>query len=299
MNTITLIRPHYHRTSQFASQQPQTCKLHTAAPYPLLLAELCGLQSLPIAAMCAAAQDLNLKLNWLKVTPISLQLGRSAVIGSYPNEPLLTQSEAEQLASDLNTVFQHENLIFHATGHDLLLGSSLELGISTTSLQTIQGQNLLPYLPKGSRSAYWHKLFTELQMFCHQHPLNQARKDSQSTIDALWLWGEGALPATVPSSPWKQIYSDAHWLKDYAAYLHTSLQQLQAGVWPTDNSIVNDSLFVLEQLTADQQFLEFLHKLSNKPQVKIILYPGDGNCYHLLQQQTSAWQKLKAFFNYD
>lgn len=60
------------------------------------------------------------------------------------------------------------------------------------------GANLLDCLPDGTAGRVWRRLFTEAQVILHNHPVNAARVAAgRRPVNALWLWGAGALPGSV------------------------------------------------------------------------------------------------------
>ena len=47
----------------------------------------------------------------------------------------------------------------------------------------------------------WYKLLNEIQMFMHQHEVNQQRMQSGLlAINSLWFWGAGSRPQTLDSN---------------------------------------------------------------------------------------------------
>lgn len=60
------------------------------------------------------------------------------------------------------------------------------------------GVDLLACLPEGAAGRAWRRLFNEAQVMLHAHPVNAAREVAgKHPVNALWLWGAGALPAGV------------------------------------------------------------------------------------------------------
>lgn len=63
------------------------------------------------------------------------------------------------------------------------------------------GDDLLQHLPQGPEGRRWRILQNELQVTLHQHPLNARRRAAgQPPVNHLWLWGAGALPASVATT---------------------------------------------------------------------------------------------------
>lgn len=62
------------------------------------------------------------------------------------------------------------------------------------------GVAMLECLPQGDAGRPWRRLFTETQVVLHEHPVNAGRVAAGlKPVNALWLWGVGALPERVES----------------------------------------------------------------------------------------------------
>lgn len=62
------------------------------------------------------------------------------------------------------------------------------------------GASLLDCLPAGDAGRAWRKLFNDVQVALHDHPVNAARVAAgRRPVNALWFWGAGALPEPVDS----------------------------------------------------------------------------------------------------
>jgi hypothetical protein len=63
------------------------------------------------------------------------------------------------------------------------------------------GASLIDVLPGGSPGRMWRRLFNEIQVALHAHPVNTARVAARKLpVNALWFWGAGALPDAVDTS---------------------------------------------------------------------------------------------------
>lgn len=63
------------------------------------------------------------------------------------------------------------------------------------------GSALLDCLPPGDAGRTWRRLFSEVQIVLHAHPINAARiATGQHPVNALWFWGAGALPHAVATN---------------------------------------------------------------------------------------------------
>lgn len=60
------------------------------------------------------------------------------------------------------------------------------------------GVDLIECLPGGDAGRKWRRLFNEVQILLHAHPLNAARiAAGRIPVNALWFWGGGTLPDSV------------------------------------------------------------------------------------------------------
>jgi len=63
-------------------------------------------------------------------------------------------------------------------------------------LSAVAGRRVGRQLPENAELRWLRQLLNEVQMVLHQHPANTRREEAgQSTINSLWLWGAGVLPA--------------------------------------------------------------------------------------------------------
>ncbi len=61
-------------------------------------------------------------------------------------------------------------------------------GLKTYPFKKIVGREMAGYMPFGPDSSKWRRWMTEMQMFLHDHPVNQNRqKLGQKTVDWIWL----------------------------------------------------------------------------------------------------------------
>ena len=307
MRQISIVIPQLYNMAKTSAAWQKLIKdnrsFKVSLPYSLLTAELLKINPLPLAALSASYAQLSNSGHWLKATPISFITDQNS---AYLLDASLAVSkqEIQLLATDLNQLFSQDGLIFHATEGELLLECTKNLEIITSPLPDILQQNIAEYLPQGTNKAYWHKIFIEIQMFLYQHTINKIRQQKpQTTISALWFWGEGKLPTSTPSIPWTILYGDCHWLKHYANFAALEYYPLTP-ILPIPAHLLNtnaNSLIIMEALLWEnphhsaqlvEQFIMLLQHFKKQPKLEINLYPGDGNCYHLTQQDT-WWQQLK------
>ena len=60
---------------------------------------------------------------------------------------------------------------------------------------SVLGKTANPYIEQSRQILPWYILLNEIQMFMHQHEINQQRfQRGLLTINSLWCWGAGSLP---------------------------------------------------------------------------------------------------------
>lgn len=143
----------------------------------------------PIAPISAAFDGLAAGC-WLRADPVNLELQRDRML---LNGVRVGSVEAEALCASLNAHFAGQGIEFHAPHPQRWYLRLNELPrIRTTPLSRALGNDVRRILPAGEDAARWHRLFNEVQMLLHAHPLNEAREArSEPAINSLWFWGGG------------------------------------------------------------------------------------------------------------
>jgi hypothetical protein len=135
---------------------------------------------------------------------------------------------------------------------------------------SVIGRKANQFIEQSKQALPWYKLMNEMQMFMHQHPINQNRLTTGLLpINSLWFWGAGEKPKFDDSKT--QWFCDDEQLirfADSSNIRHQSLDQL-AQTKSTENTIVID-LSLLEALKTSssdnlQSKLEILEKTVFKP----------------------------------
>ena len=150
-----------------------------------------GAGDAPIAAISAAYDGLH-QGNWLRADPVNLRLQRDQLLLA---SLLPTADESQQICSSLNEYFAGQGMAFFAPHPQRwYVRLDVQPNIRTTPLPELFGCNIRGDMPTGEDAAHWHKLFNEIQIMLFAHPVNEARDArGESTINSLWLWGEGEL----------------------------------------------------------------------------------------------------------
>ena len=138
---------------------------------------------------------------WLSADPVHLQVNRDQLILLAPEARSITDAEATALCAALNRHFAADGLSFLAPRpHRWYLKTARPPCIHTSSLSRAVGQNVDRVLPEGEDRLAWHRIFNEVQMLLHSHPVNEERSRRGSRpINSLWFSGGGTLPLASTS----------------------------------------------------------------------------------------------------
>ena len=136
---------------------------------------------------------------WI-ATPVHLIAGLSTVHLDRRSLLRLPRADLESFASDFRRVFSGGE--FHlepmGSGEFLMYGRSPRCTVTTEPARALVG-DLGESLPRGADAAALKRLGTELEMWLHEHPVNEARRArGEPPVSTLWLWGGG--PATLDRS---------------------------------------------------------------------------------------------------
>ena len=250
-------------------------------------------------------------------SPLWQQMGMhqvSVISGEHLN---IQTEEAEQLCQGLSDFYLEEGWQFHLLRPDLwLITMPFESDWQVAPIWDIGGQIGATDQAAGRDALQWLNKQTEIQMWLHNHPLNQQRQNQQvAALNGLWLWqdihGKSTHTGLLGSdSPWAQFYPhqriDAPY--DFDAYLNAANE---SGFSVSDGLIFLDDLIVTEQtgdVFAYQEILQSwetrwftpLWQALQSGRLKQLTIATDGeNGGELVMTSTSKWAfwKAKKSFN--
>jgi hypothetical protein len=138
---------------------------------------------------------------WLRADPVHLRLHNDGLILLAPETLEIAEDETHELARALNRQFEAEGFVFHAPHpRRWYLKVPQAPKIRTLTLKQAMGRDINLLLPEGEERLRWHRIFNEVQMLLHAHPVNTAREDrGVAVVNSLWFWGGGTLPVVVSS----------------------------------------------------------------------------------------------------
>ena len=133
---------------------------------------------------------------WLSADPVHLQVNRNQLILLTPESLSITDVEAVSLCAALNRHFAADHFTFLAPQpHRWYMKTTEPARIHTSSLSRAAGRDVDRMLPEGEDRLAWHRIFNEVQMVLHAHPVNDEReRRGAQPINSLWFSGGGTLP---------------------------------------------------------------------------------------------------------
>lgn len=269
----------------------------------------------PAAAICQSVQQLQLDDFCLRFDPVYLQADMNSAVLRAHHELRLDETEAQQLIASINQHLQEDGLqLVMGQPHHWYLSITTSRDLQTSPLPTLLYQDINPHLPRGEQAGKWRRLMNEIQMLLYDHPVNlQREQQGQLTVNSLWLWGGGTLPAKG-SVTWQRVYTDDG-LFDAVARFHDIaaddlpesverlLQDCQGQVLLSMDDCIeplrNNDLF--GWLDAVQQFQSqwlnpLLQALQQNRYHSLTLLPANGRRYVLTPKSLRRWWKRRRHF---
>jgi hypothetical protein len=130
---------------------------------------------------------------WI-ATPVHLIAGLSTVHLDRRSLLRLSPADLDSFASDFQRVFLESGLRLEpmSSGEFLMYGLNIPRTLTTEPARALV-TDLGESLPKGSGAAVLKRLGAELEMWLHEHPVNELRrKRGDPPASTLWLWGGGS-----------------------------------------------------------------------------------------------------------
>lgn len=197
------------------------------------LCELFGLSAetecdLPIAAISRLSDDNQHPEGiWLRADPVHVSADRDGLILIDNSRFTLSQHDALALAADINMLLKPYGLILEVPGpYRWYLRMHDDLKLRTTPIDSIVGQDILPYMPSGDDRINLIQLMNDIQMTLHDSDINKKReKENALPINSVWFWGYGELPKIIDRQ-WSFIISDEMLAKGLSMIAATPFDEL-------------------------------------------------------------------------
>ncbi|GAA5159712.1 hypothetical protein [Viridibacterium curvum] len=190
-----------------------------------------GLASPPFAALrliadgCVAGDAIEVCAD-----PVNLRFAREHLLLDSPENLQLLDEELTSLCDGLNATFSDIGQ-FHIVASKLYLrlapAHADKLDVRLSPLAEVVARPVAHFQPQGTQARWWSKLNNELQVFCHNHPVNQPREaEGRPLLNALWLWGAGKAPSGL-IAPASTLTGDYWLLKGLAQSAGMALTPLK------------------------------------------------------------------------
>ena len=278
------------------------------------LAELFGLKiekKFPYAALTLLAHDMEPGDNcWIHADPVNLQADMDRAILSDSQTLRIRQEEAEKLVNELNKHFAADDLSIVMADENNWFIMLEDCNLETTPLSRAVARNINHLMPTGEAAAGWRRLLNEAQMLLHMSEVNQRREESgETTVNSLWLWGEGALPHPG-STDVTHVYADdsvATGIAKLYQIRHSKLTDpisLACAMKHDGHSLVvihqldgpcnysDTSAWIEEMLEVVEDWLNPLIETAKSLDADVCIYPCNGVRYHFNNKNKFNISKL-------
>jgi hypothetical protein len=268
-------------------------------------------QDMPVAPASYLADTGQPAPAWcLRADPVHLMPDRDQLLLSGAEALVLSQAEAECLATELNTLFAEQGWRLEAvTPTRWYLHLPQDPHIHTSALPMVRGRAISDYLPSGPNGKKWHRIMNEVQMLLHSSAVNRDRQShGQLTVSSLWFWGGGETPA-FGHSQWSKLWSREPVSLGLTQFMRTpskplpvdAPQLLSEAHSPGEHLIVYDPIaqayeqggvddWVHSVHTFNEQWMApLLDALQQRDIVQLTLYSGDGRLFSLTPLGLKRW----------
>jgi hypothetical protein len=174
------------------------------------------------------------------------------------------EADFDQLVIDLNQFFEEDFIL--STRGDLVRVMQLhrhDLVADMPHYLNVTGHNVNQLIEQSKVNIKWHQLINEVQMFLHQHAINEKRQfDGLLPINSIWCWG-GGKQLKPDSSP--QWVVDDPFICQYLIAQGVSAQLMadyQFGTEQLDIQILVLSLMKLLKFNGEKSLMTQLHEIN-------------------------------------
>lgn len=153
---------------------------------------------------CALAEH-GLPASGWRLTPVHIQVGHDRMRLIDPDQLALSQDEALRLAEAAAPSLMPAGFTIETSAPlAWLMHGEPRPRWHARAWTLAVGRSIDAYLPSGDDARLWRRLFTEVQMTWHDHPVNTARVDAGLLpVNAVWLdgWCGPLRTPAMPSAP--------------------------------------------------------------------------------------------------
>lgn len=247
--------------------------------------------------------------HWLRADPVHVRADRDRLVMLGNTALDISGDECAELADELGMLFRDDGWRLDAVNaRRWYLRLDGDPRVRTTPLLDAVGRDVLHCMPQGPDARRWRSLLNEVQMVLHASRVNQARAAAgRLTINSLWFWGGGVLPALAPGA-WSFVWSNeatATALAALAGVPHASLpadaEELLEDDTPGMHLAVLDGARERVQLVDVEGWQIFLqgvheawlaplyHAVKRRIVADVTLYTADGTALRLDSRGARRW----------
>jgi len=273
-------------------------------------------KDIPSAALTMLANDCyDAAQHYMHADPVHLRADLDHAVLTSSIDLAISERESTLLCDSLNNHFNQDGLNFIRLHRDQwLLSCGHEIKMKTTPLVDATGRNINFLLPQGEDAGAWNKILTEAQMLMHAHEINALRENAgQQSINSLWFYGCGELPEHI-NKEISSVCSDHDLFKGLARHSgcdHLPVPDSAAKylLYLTENQphtvnilhisdlehLINYTDVSLWLNKLDEMLERWIYplvKAAHENHIKLMLYPCNGQKYHLVKKNAFRfWKK--------
>jgi len=224
----------------------------------------------------------GVRQEWWLATPVHLDAGLTDVrMSTQPVE--LSSDEWKVLVRDFNQLFAADDFHLSAgTSFAAFLATSTSIDASTTDPMRVLGQGVEPALPGGPAGKVLRRLMTAAQMWLHEHPLNEARRQrGEREANALWLWGGGPAPDWFSTRPLPRLASADSYLMGLWWLMKQSIEP-EAGSFDTLSADDRESAVVSLECMRSSKLAERLEEIDRHWMAPVLRALREGRLQSLV-----------------
>ncbi len=146
---------------------------------------------------------------WLRADPVHIETGRDRLIMTGGAGLDVCADEAGELCTLINAHLAGDGLRLIAPSPSRWYFRWPQAPeVCFAPLPVVIGDDLFHHMPGGEAGRRWRRLLNEIQMLCHDSPVNRARgAQGRLAISGVWIWGGGELPAAA-ACDYGAVWSD-------------------------------------------------------------------------------------------
>jgi hypothetical protein len=129
-------------------------------------------------------------------TPVNLVAGLTSVHLDRRGILQLSAADSTAIATEFRRIFHDSGFVLEPldSGHFLLFGPPMPVA-KTLEPARAMGNSIADAQPAGASDPALRRLGAEIEMWLHEHPINDARRRrGEAPVTGLWLWGGGPSP---------------------------------------------------------------------------------------------------------